>query len=238
MGKIIALLCFILLSGTPFAKSAYFESGDYQNTLVELYTSEGCSSCPPADQWLSTLQQHPKLFNEIIPVAFHVDYWDYIGWKDRFANSQYSNQQKKHYQERNISQIHTPQVIKNGKEDRAWRYQRKVDLAGNKVGKLVVDIIDDVAYIHFKSQQRHTPLTAHIALLGSGFESRITAGENDNKTLKHDFVVLDYKKKNSKVRRWSIPLPNSEKLAKRFAVAVWVTHQNSLKPIQVTGSWF
>lgn len=170
-------------------------------------------------------------------MAFHVDYWDYIGWQDKFASNRYSNQQKQHYQQGNISQIYTPQIIKNGKEDRSWRYQKNGTLVDNKVGKLRVDIIDDIAYINFKSQQKHSFLTAHISLLGSGFENQITAGENEDRTLKHDFVVLGYKKKTSKVNRWSIKLPTSKKLAERFAVAVWITKKNSLKPIQVSGSW-
>ena len=187
INKTVVSLFFILLNSTILAKSVYFESGDYQNILIELYTSEGCSSCPPADKWLSKLQHHPKLFSEIVPMAFHVDYWDYIGWQDKFASNRYSNQQKQHYQQGNISQIYTPQIIKNGKEDRSWRYQKNGTLVDNKVGKLRVDIIDDIAYINFKSQQKHSFLTAHISLLGFGFENQITAGENEDRTLKHDF---------------------------------------------------
>lgn len=238
MTKIIIPLFFLLFNSAILAKNIQFKSGEYQNTLIELYTSEGCSSCPPADKWLSQLENHPKLFSEIIPMAFHVDYWDYIGWKDKFASNKYSKQQKQHRIEGNTSQVYTPQIVKNGKEDRSWRYQSRGVSTNKKVGKLIVDVIDDTAYINFKPQQKYTALVAHVALLGSGFESQITAGENDDKILKHDFVVLGHKQKDSNINRWSIKLPTSKKLAKRFSVAVWITKPNSLKPIQVSASWF
>ncbi len=66
-----------------------------QSNLIELYTSEGCSSCPPADRWLSTLKDHPALWQQLVPIAFHVDYWDYIGWKDRFARAEFTDRQRR-----------------------------------------------------------------------------------------------------------------------------------------------
>ncbi|WP_201339659.1 DUF1223 domain-containing protein [Isorropodon fossajaponicum symbiont] len=150
--KITLSLLLVLFGGTVFAKSLHFESTDYQNTMVELYTYEGCSSCPTADKWLSEFMQHPKLFSEIIPMAFHVDYWDYIGWQDKFAHADYTKRQKQHHQQNNISQVYTPQIIQNGKEDRAWRYPHPQTLSQQKVGKLSVDVLDDMAYIKFKPQ--------------------------------------------------------------------------------------
>ncbi|SMN11221.1 hypothetical protein that often co-occurs with aconitase [uncultured Candidatus Thioglobus sp.] len=230
------LLSLLLFANIGFAKDLHFESGDYQNTLIELYTSEGCSSCPPADKWLSKLKQHPKLFSEIIPIAFHVDYWDYIGWQDKFASSDYSKRQNQYAQQGGISQMYTPQVVKNGKEDRSWRYQKK-GFTDEKVGKLSVNILDDTAYITFKPTEKYSTLVAHVALLGSGLSSTVTAGENEDRILKHDFVVLNHTQKTSKVNRWSIKAPESSHDAQRFALAVWVSTEDSLKPIQVIGSW-
>lgn len=235
--NIIITLFFALLGSIALAKNLHFESGDYQNTLIELYTSEGCSSCPPADKWLSALKRHPKLFSEIVPIAFHVDYWDYIGWSDEFADAKHSKRQRQHAQQRNISQVYTPEVVKNGKEDRSWRYQESGVLVDKKVGKLSVEVLDDTVYINFKPQQKDAPLVANVALLGSGFENKITAGENEDRILNHDFVVLSHVQESSHGNRWSIKLPHSSKPAKRFALAVWISTQDSLKPIQVIGSW-
>jgi hypothetical protein len=66
-----------------------YESRSYQTTLLKLYTSKDCNSCPPADRWLSSLQNEPSLWREFIPIALHIDYWDYIGRKDRFASPAY-----------------------------------------------------------------------------------------------------------------------------------------------------
>ena len=79
---------YAVAAGTLSAKSPAEQVG-----LLELYTSEGCSSCPPADRWLSKLKGEPKLWRNIIPLAFHVDYWDYIGWEDRFASPAYTARQ-------------------------------------------------------------------------------------------------------------------------------------------------
>src|SRR5881394_2772067 len=70
-----------------------FQSSGEQVALLELYTSEGCSSCPPAETWLSRLKESPKLWKDFVPVAFHVDYWDYLGWKDPFAAKVYTERQ-------------------------------------------------------------------------------------------------------------------------------------------------
>jgi hypothetical protein len=91
-----------------------------QGVLVELYTSQGCSSCPPADAILKDLTQDVG----IIPLALHVDYWDYIGWKDTFAQEQFSNRQRKYAAHRDDRLVYTPQMIvagnarvKGGSED-------------------------------------------------------------------------------------------------------------------------
>src|SRR6202020_1540486 len=71
-----------------------FQSGPQRVALLEVYTSEGCSSCPPAESWLSELKGSQGLWNEFVPVAFHVDYWNNLGWKDRFSDKQYTERKK------------------------------------------------------------------------------------------------------------------------------------------------
>jgi hypothetical protein len=86
--RVIAALMMViwLAAGYIFASEPKtFESGDTQSSLIELFTSEGCSSCPPAEKWLSALKSSSDLWKKAVPVAFHVDYWDHLGWRDRFA---------------------------------------------------------------------------------------------------------------------------------------------------------
>src|SRR5205814_757208 len=73
-----------------------FESSDAQSSLIELFTSEGCSSCPPAEKWLSALKSSSDLWKKAVPVAFHVDYWDHLGWRDRFAKPEFTSRQQRY----------------------------------------------------------------------------------------------------------------------------------------------
>ena len=73
-----------------------FETGNTQSTLIELFTSEGCSSCPPAEKWMSGLKSNQDLWKKIIPVTFHVDYWDHLGWRDRFAKPEFTSRQQRY----------------------------------------------------------------------------------------------------------------------------------------------
>jgi hypothetical protein len=84
-----------------------FESSAARVSLLELYTSEGCSSCPPADRFVNGLKSDRRLWREVVPVAFHVDYWDYIGWQDRFASPQYSERQRSYARSGYVKGVYT-----------------------------------------------------------------------------------------------------------------------------------
>ncbi|MCB1738986.1 MAG: DUF1223 domain-containing protein, partial [Gammaproteobacteria bacterium] len=110
--------------GSAQPQSIHVNSGPRQVALLELFTSEGCSSCPPADRWLSGLIDDPRLWRELVPVAFHVDYWDYLGWPDRFASREFSRRQRDHARSGGLSQVYTPGVVLNGAEWRGWHRGR------------------------------------------------------------------------------------------------------------------
>ena len=130
------LLLSLMLAGTAlisnvYASEKHFSSGENKVTLVELYTSEGCSSCPPAEKWLNSLKEDSRLWTYFVPVAFHVDYWDYIGWKDPFAKSDYGLRQGKYKQQGNIQTVYTPGMMLDGK------YWQKSHL--KRLAKLKID---------------------------------------------------------------------------------------------------
>src|SRR5882757_1213593 len=87
------LLLLALLAAPLAAAPRHFTSGEGRTHLLELYTSEGCSSCPPAEAWLGDLRDAPGLWRDFVPVAFHVIYWDNLGWRDRFASKEYTARQ-------------------------------------------------------------------------------------------------------------------------------------------------
>ena len=109
------ILVASLLAAPAFAADPItVNSSERQTAVLELYTSEGCSSCPPADRFVSALRDDPRLWTEYVPVAFHVDYWDYIGWPDRFASPAYGKRQRQHAQLGRVRNVYTPGFVVGG----------------------------------------------------------------------------------------------------------------------------
>jgi hypothetical protein len=119
-------LAVLLAASSAAASSAYGQtactaaSGPRTTALVDLYTSEGCSSCPPADRWLSGLAERGLAPGKVVPLSLHVDYWDYIGWKDRFAKGEFSSRQRKLTKLQRLAFVYTPQVMLQGQDFRRW----------------------------------------------------------------------------------------------------------------------
>src|SRR5215471_9400646 len=120
MLRIISLvpLCYAVVS--LGAEQIQFQSGTNRTAVIELYTSEGCSSCPPAEEWFSKLKAHPRLWIDFVPAAFHVDYWDYLGWRDPFGAAAYSDRQRAYAAEWKSRSVYTPGFVLDGKEWRGW----------------------------------------------------------------------------------------------------------------------
>src|SRR6476659_11420511 len=118
MRILLAVLASCLMSAAQ-AQKCTARSGDKTAVLVELYTSEGCNSCPPADRWLSGVARtYPR--DRVVPLALHVDYWDYIGWKDPYARREFSQRQRRLSQLQRASFVYTPQVLVQGRDFPGW----------------------------------------------------------------------------------------------------------------------
>ncbi|HSH39027.1 MAG TPA: DUF1223 domain-containing protein, partial [Chthoniobacterales bacterium] len=94
MRNLFVLLATVAFNAAATAAEVKFQSGPVRTHLLELFTSEGCSSCPPAERWVSELRANPRLWKDFVPVAFHVDYWDRLGWPDRFAKKAFTGRQQ------------------------------------------------------------------------------------------------------------------------------------------------
>ncbi len=175
------------------------QSGPQTRALVELYTSEGCSSCPPADQRMAQLPT--KLPDAAVPIALHVDYWDYIGWKDPYARAEFGQRQKALAQV-NRSQVYTPQFFVSGQALPAWRVGG-LDAAIRRVQsqparadiQLVVDASRPAAFAvatQVHSALTEAPLVLYLALTEKGLSNKIDAGENRGAVLQHDYVVREW----------------------------------------------
>jgi hypothetical protein len=163
--------------------------------VVELYTSEGCSSCPPADKWASTLKGSGAVVQ-----AFHVGYWDYIGWVDRFAAPAYTNRQREVAATNRLRGIYTPQVVLNGKDWPGW-HGSKSNLAAKKAAPISITLMQ-VDADRFEARVASAagagsgavalPWSAYWTVTENGHNSKVQAGENAGEFLKHDFVVRQY----------------------------------------------
>src|SRR5215470_11757488 len=130
-----------LAAGYIFASEPKtFESSDTQSSLIELFTSEGCSSCPPAEKWLSRLKSNQELWKKIVPLAFHVDYWDHLGWRDRFAKPEFNSRQQHYAAAWGGDSVYTPGFVVNGKEWRGWFGGDVTPTSSTKVGVFRVSL--------------------------------------------------------------------------------------------------
>lgn len=229
----------LLASCNAMAESFSFNSGERRVALYELFTSEGCNSCPPAEAWLGELKQDPRLWKAIVPLAFHVDYWDYLGWKDKFAHKEYSARQYRYQAKGYISTVYTPGFVVNGREWRGWFHGRNPDVADAPAGNLTIKLKGKrVTAQYQRTDSTQHPLVLNLVLLGSGLQSKITGGENQGRTLKQEFVVLRHVTVQSSNGHWQLPLPSVEKVhAERLALAAWVSRVGDQVPLQATGGW-
>ena len=185
-----------LLVGPAFGAACSAKSGPKAATLVELYTSEGCSSCPPADRWLSSTFAAPSAGATAIPLAFHVDYWDRLGWKDRFATSAYTERQYDAMRANHARFVYTPQVLVQGRDFPGWHGSATPGSSAKPArAEITLDAEPQRGSIAVKVTARvpagadRKGATLYVALADSGLASDVKAGENAGVRLTHDHVV-------------------------------------------------
>lgn len=216
-----------------------FSSGEQQILLLELFTSEGCSSCPPADRWLSRLKRDPRLWRQVVPVAFHVDYWDRLGWKDRFSRAAWSQRQYRYAEAGLARTVYTPGFFANGQEWRGWVRNSPLPQPTQPApGILALRINGDALQASFVPATPVTDPVLHVALLGMHRSTEVTRGENSGHRLDHDFVVLDLQSlpgpANDGHPQWRLRLPGHTKAE---AIAAWITSADNPRPLQSVGGW-
>lgn len=190
------LLALVFASATAGA-ACTADSAPRRPHLVELFSSEGCSSCPPAETWLRTLH----LGADVVPLEFHVDYWDSLGWRDRFSDARYTARQNDQAH-RDGGSIFTPQVVLDGHNWAAWyrggnlpppdAADLSLHLAAQAGQTLHVDVTSQAT-----GTNRYEGFQTYVALIEDGLGTQVHAGENNGVLLKHDHVV----------RAFSSPLP-------------------------------
>lgn len=190
-----AVSILIATSLQAVAEPVHYQASSpvHRTVMLELYTSEGCSSCPPADRWLSGLKQT----DNIVALAFHVTCWDYIGWQDAYAAQQYDDRQRDIGRYNSSRTIYTPQFVFNGKDYRAKRGFAQ-DVADVSKQSAPVDlgvsaVLDSLQLeVTLSANIKNSPVqdvALYLAVYENNLASQVSAGENEGERLQHDFVV-------------------------------------------------
>ena len=184
-------------------------SAEHMTAVVELYTSEGCDSCPPADRWLSAFTQRTDA-SRAVALAFHVDYWDRLGWRDRFGSARYTARQHEQAERQQEAFVYTPQVLLQGADFPGWRARGEPEAAiaaiNARPARATIDLtatpvdrgaaaVDLRLRVPQPSDRSHAAIA--VALVQDGLASDVKAGENAGKLLAHDRVV----------RQWRVAAP-------------------------------
>lgn len=245
--RLFAMLAISAVTLNAGENDRVFRSGPAQVALVELYTSEGCSSCPPAEKWLGDLKDAPGLWRDFVPVAFHVNYWDHLGWKDALATKPFTARQHAYAEAWRASSVYTPGFVRNGAE---WRPRGATPegRGATDAGTLTLRwrAADDTCVVDYApapGAAAGEKFEISVALLGGGIVNDVKRGENSGRTLRHEFVALRLESAALAVgddgaRTASLALPpRAEIKTERRAIAAWVTRRGSLTPLQALGGW-
>lgn len=218
--KSILLTSFLLLS-------TIFTAIGQSPTVIELFTSQGCSSCPPADKLIARLSEELK--EDIIILSYHVDYWDYIGWKDPYASASNTNHQYEYGRTFNIRSVYTPQAVINGRNHVVGSNERELRGAvaseTSRIDKSAVTIasVARVAEgVTIQASFKELPDDAIImyALTVKEKTTIVNRGENRNKTLKNTHIVANFKKEQATYSQQEVALSIPSWVAKDDDITV------------------
>jgi len=235
-------LVIALMTGDALAAPQTIVSPATRVNLMELYTSEGCDSCPPAEEWLSGFTDDRRLWKQLVPVAFHVDYWDEQGWKDPFDSRLYTQRQQQISAKAGTRTIYTPEFVLNGGEWQNWFNHRPLELPDPTMPGVLSLTADGYSiHVHFAGGATAERLEAHVVLLAFGVAVHVGAGENAGAVLSHDFLVLSYTHgmltaKGNGYDSVMVLAPSAVK-APRYALAGWVSKADDPEPLQAAGGW-
>jgi len=237
--RVLVALPLLLASNFGYGDTV-FESPKESVRLIELFTSEGCNSCPPADAWLSGLRTSDGLWSRYVPVAFHVTYWDSLGWHDRFGQKDFDALHEA-TAERANAPVYTPGVFIAGRESRAWQ-RAPLAIDGppdGVVGVLRVEVGDAITNVTFDSPDTFTRLTVDLAWLQANQTTQVRRGENAGKSLHHEFVARSLHsaplQMSNGIWRASVPASATDQIESQ-ALAIWVVDEAG-RPVQATGGW-
>ena len=235
---LVIATCVVSPAETPWQ----LKSGPERVHLLELYTSEGCSSCPPADAYLRGLRADAGLFKKFVPVAYHVDYWNQLGWADRYSQSSFADRQRGQARRWGNNGVYTPGFVLDGSEVGASGSEsQRGMLQSANVGVLEVTRQHGDFRVRFSPTIAGTRWTARAAVLGNGLSTAVASGENARTLLRHEFVALSTAEAAmmslDKGFVVTVTLPKQERSgANEHSVIFWIEREGDPRPVQAAGS--
>jgi hypothetical protein len=191
-----------VISSVCVSQAGFPSASDRVPVLVELFTSEGCSTCPPADRFLESLDGQPIPGIEVIVLSEHVDYWNHLGWKDPYSSRDFSERQAVYARHFQLPDVYTPQMVVDGSRQLGGSKVDEVQSALQeartqpKTEVRITDIVVDHARlrVHIESaplnfSKRPRSLGVYLAIALNRAESQVARGENANRHLTHTAVV-------------------------------------------------
>lgn len=201
---LVFAVAMALIAPSANAAECKAKSAEHRVPLLELYTSEGCNSCPPADRWFSALPERGLTTEQVVALGFHVDYWNYLGWQDPFSKMQYSDRQRSASVRNRARFVYTPQFLLDGKDYRRGMFRDDLTDRINAIGRerpaatIHLDqsvegddavVVTGAVTVTDAAQAEHARV--YVALYENALSNQIAAGENRGKRLDHDFVVRE-----------------------------------------------
>ena len=224
---LVAASCYGKVKGKEANRKPLAENG---LAIVELFTSEGCSSCPPADALLAAMEAQNK---ELYVLGYHVDYWDRLGWKDPFSQAAFSDRQRQYAQNFHLESMYTPQAVVNGMEEFVGsdRQHMVSSLEGKTLEELKVQLErKDIATLTLSyALNNKTPSYLQVALVQPQATTVVKGGENKGQTLTHvnivrQLVTLETKKPSTLELKIPVALQGTA-----FKVILFVQQKADLK---------
>ena len=206
------------------------QSGALVSPVIELYTSESCSSCPPADKWVSSLKN-----KNLVVQVFHVDYWNHLSWKDRFSSPAYTARQREVAATNQLNSIYTPQIVLNGKDWPQWHRGGSLSNQQKAQFSISLERLDEqtvsVDVQNLASNKQNW--TAYWTVTENGQTTQVRSGENAGQFLSHDFIVTQYQtlKEQEGNKKFNLNLKTALAGSEKSFNFV-ITHPQNAQPLQ------
>lgn len=221
----------LLMTGNVYAAQSF--------AVVELFSSEGCSSCPPADELLRLITQQAKANDQrVFTLSFQVDYWNYLGWVDPFSSSEFTRRQQQYARALGEASVYTPQMVINGQKGfvgsdgaKAQQYIEKYlnTTASNSISLELESDGPKQVELSYSCDSISADTVIHFALVESAIQSQVTAGENQGSVLKHDHIVREFKTVPSAERKGNVVFERPSSADRgRFSVIAYIQNEKNM----------